>query len=113
MELPRFYEFSSVKRNPVHKLTSINRSNITIWKPFRTEIGTKFENWNLENLSDLKELDMDELIKTMNSIRPNSFGNDFFDSTKGLYSTAAVALVIGIVIIIILLKITIAWSREH
>ena len=49
------------------KTIKIKSSNITLWEPFRSQIKTNLGNWDLENLKDVEEIDMTDLIKTVNS----------------------------------------------
>ena len=70
MELPRFYEFATVKKLETSKNIKFNHFELSIWKPFELKFGNEFGNWDLRNLDDLKEIDMESLIQTMNSIKP-------------------------------------------
>ena len=86
------------------KTIKIKSSNITLWEPFRSQIKTNLGNWDLENLKDVEEIDMTDLIKTVNSITPVTLNTNIWDTLKQWSVTLLAAIMVCIVTVFICLK---------
>ena len=66
IKLPRYYAISCrVVKKEVFK---IKNRNFTLWEPMRSVVAPNFGVWDLPNLNDTKEIDMDQLIRTIQSV---------------------------------------------
>ena len=105
IRLPRYYEFSS---RVVKKETfEIKERNFTLWEPMRSVVAPNFGVWDLPNLNDTKEIDMDQLIRTIQSvstveIKPNK-----------LDWKAVVLIIVGVLVGLLLIIFTMFYYYKH
>ena len=95
IRLPRYYQFSS--RINKKESFEIRASNFTLWEPIRSIITPNLQIWELPNLNETKEIDMTQLIKTLQSVTTINV------EKKGLTGTTIAVNVIGIIMIVMVI----------
>ena len=104
MELPRFYEFTSVKNLNKGPMIEIKRSNLTLWEPFKSEMKTMIGNWDLDDLNNVKEIDMEDLINKLKTIKHVHSNTNTWNTPEGWAGFSGITLVLSISIILVCFK---------
>ena len=101
MVLPSYEEFSSTENITPELSLNIKNQSYSLWKPFHDAIKPVDMTWNFSSLEDIEEINMDELIETLHSIKRVKV------ETKGFWSITnsmlTIVTVVGCIVLCIFL----------